>query len=591
MKECRESAHRTSSLLLGLLVVLMPFVEGGMSEERNKPIREGVPEAQLLQVLEGVSPEVELNVWVLFTDKGILSEEDYEFALEKLPSVLSDRSLRRRQLRDVELDLHDLPVRREYVERIQDLGCRLRTTSRYLNAASFSAERDQIESITELPFVASIKPVMVFERQPPEVSPLGGLGRFQGTLTGQALSYGDSYGQLEQLNVIELHRYEISGAGVLVGVIDSGFDIEHETFDRIISEGRLIATRDFIEGDENVSDGPPSQLHHGTCTWSALAGYSPGLLIGPAYGAGFALAKTEIVNQEIQVEEDYWVAALEWLDSLGVDVVTSSLGYNAWYDYSDMDGNTALCTIAGDIAVSRGIVVVNSAGNEGQTSWRYIIAPADGDSVLAIGAVDRNGNKASFSSIGPTFDGRTKPDFMARGVATVCAQPDGLYGTASGTSLSAPLAAGAMALLLEVDPTLSPIELRDDLRATADRHDNPDNSYGWGIIDALSASGLSPFPQGESLSGYFYNYPNPFNTVTTINFFLLRRSPVTIQILDFSGELIRQFTLGLASTVPGENSLRWEGDNHSLSRVAPGVYLGCIATDHYSAFTKLVVMR
>ncbi|GAG18795.1 unnamed protein product, partial [marine sediment metagenome] len=244
-----------------------------------------------------------------------------------------------------------------------------------------------------------------------------------------------------------------------------------------------------------------------------------------------------------------------------------------------------------DIAVSRGIVVVNSAGNEGSTSWRYIIAPADGDSVIAVGAVDVNGNRARLSSIGPTYDGRIKPDLMARGVATVCAQPGDLYGTASGTSLSAPLVAGAVALLLEVDPTLTPIELRANLRETADRHDNPDNSYGWGIIDAFAASGLPSLPEEEDFTSFFYNYPNPFEGVTTINFFLKRRSPITIQIFDLTGEMIQEFKFDPVSTVIGNNLQIWEGNNQNRLKVAPGVYLGHIITDHYSAFTKLVVMR
>jgi hypothetical protein len=214
-------------------------------------------------------------------------------------------------------------------------------------------------------------------------------------------------------------------------------------------------------------------------------------LIGPAFGADFALAKTEIKLSETQIEEDNWVAGVEWADDLGADIVSSSLGYQDWYTYEDMDGNTALCTIAADLAVSKGIVVVNSAGNERITTWYHIIAPADGDSVIAVGAVDLQGGLASFSSAGPTFDGRIKPDVVARGVQTYCAWANGGYGGASGTSLSAPLVAGVCALLLEIHPDWTPIQVREALWHTASQADDPDNLYGYGIANAAEASGLN----------------------------------------------------------------------------------------------------
>lgn len=583
--------YKSLLLLLGLLLCLPSIGEGGNLNDFETPVRSPLIDSRLAQLLDNVAQQEDLNVWVFFTDKGLFSQKAFEVAVGRLPDFFSKRALRRRQLRGVGFDFHDLPVCREYLESIQELGCQLRTVSRYLNSASFEANEDHLEAISKFPFVAFISPVRIFKKPLPEVLTLPGVKKIEEVSEAEQLNYGNSLEQLSQINLIELHEYGVSGKGVFVGMMDSGFDTQHETFSRTLSEGRLLATHDYIDGDDDVSDGSASQRDHGTCTWSAMAGYSPGLLIGPAYGAEFALAKTEIIAEEIQAEEDYWVSALEWFDSLGVEVVSSSLGYNDWYDYSDMDGNSAVSTRAADIAVSRGIVVVNAAGNEGSTSWRYIIAPADGDSVITIGAVDANGNKASFSSIGPTYDGRTKPDLMARGVATVCARPGDLYGTASGTSLAAPLAAGAVALLLEVDLTLTPIELRANLRETADRHDSPDNSYGWGIIDAFAASGLPSLPEGEDFTIFFYNYPNPFEGATTINFFLKSRSLVTIQIFDLTGEVILERNIDPLSTVIGNNLQIWEGDNQNRVKVAPGIYLGHIITDHYSAFTKLVVIK
>ena len=222
-----------------------------------------------------------------------------------------------------------------------------------------------------------------------------------------------------------------------------------------------------------------------------VGGFEEDSLIGSAYGASFALAKTEMIDSEVVAEEDNWVAGIEWADSLGADVVTSSLGYNEWYTYEDMDGNTALCTIAADLAVSKGMVVVNAAGNERPYAWHYIIAPADGDSVIAVGAVDLQGKLTSFSSAGPTYDGRIKPDVLACGYRTFCASSSGGYTRMDGTSLSTPLVAGVCALLLEAHPDWSPIQVREALWNTASRADNPDNLMGYGIVNAAKASGFN----------------------------------------------------------------------------------------------------
>jgi hypothetical protein len=286
-----------------------------------------------------------------------------------------------------------------------------------------------------------------------------------------------------------------SGKGILITILDTGFWLHHPAFDYILNSGRLIATHDFINNDDNVEDQNDQQRGHGTAVWSAVGGFVSDTLVGCAYGAQFALAKTEIVSQEIQIEEDNWVAGVEWADSIGADVVSSSLGYNDWYTYKDMDGKTAKCTIAADLAVSKGIVVVNAAGNERNCSfppcWNYVIAPADGDSVIAVGAVDLQGNIASFSSMGPTYDGSIKPDVDACGVSTYCASAYGGYTRASGTSLSTPLVAGVCALFLEIHPQWKPYDVINALHSTSSQADHPDTLMGYGIVNAAKASGLN----------------------------------------------------------------------------------------------------
>jgi subtilisin family serine protease len=223
---------------------------------------------------------------------------------------------------------------------------------------------------------------------------------------------------------------------------------------------------------------------------SNAGGYTPGTLIGAAYGADFIVARTELMADEVTWEEDNWVAAAEWADGLGADIISTSLGYFDWYEYSDLDGNTAVITLAADLAVSRGIAVFCSAGNERNKQFYYITPPADGDSVMAVGAVDRNGNLTAFSSAGPTYDGRIKPDIVALGSGVYSAVELGGYTYRSGTSFAAPLAAGAGALLLEMYPDWSPLDLRQVLIGSADKYEIPDNFYGYGLPDIFKASRL-----------------------------------------------------------------------------------------------------
>jgi subtilisin family serine protease len=277
----------------------------------------------------------------------------------------------------------------------------------------------------------------------------------------------------------------------------------------------IIAAYDFVNHDPNVGNqGDMGEGSHGTATLSIIGGFKEGQLIGPAYGANFILAKTENTDSETPVEEDNWIAGVEWADSIGVDVTSTSLSYLDYdspftsYTWQDMDGNTALITIAADLAAGKGIVVVNAASNNGlNTSHNTLGAPADGDSVFTIGAVTSSGTRSSFSSVGPTFDGRIKPDLMAMGSNVYHAGSTGnSYFSGSGTSFSCPLAAGVCALILQKNPSLTPMQVLQLLRSTATQSNNPDNLYGWGIINALSAINSIIVPVELTLfNGFFDN--------------------------------------------------------------------------------------
>ncbi|NIM18987.1 MAG: S8 family serine peptidase [Candidatus Latescibacteria bacterium] len=442
-----------------------------------------------------------LKIWIYFNDHGEGNAAGLRRALSEV--TLTDRAIVRRmnRSRGPLIDERDLPVSGAYLGELRSLGVRLRRASKYLNAVSAEATPAQIREIYRLPFVTKIDRVHAYRR-----SPVKEPGRSTETLLDQsrlapgrerdralttAADYGPSQKQVDMINVIPLHDSNIHGEGVLVAMLDTGFNLRHEALDHL----NIIAEWDFIFDDSvtrNQAGDVSNQHNHGTVTLSALAGYAPGALIGPAWGASIILAKTERVWEEVEGEEDDYVRALEWAESLGADVVSSSLGYLKWYTYADLDGNSAITTIAADIAASKGVTVVTAAGNEGPLPWPGIIAPSDGDSVIAVGAVDSSGFITSYSSHGPSFDGRIKPDVMAMGSYVVSASPsDSLgYTTAHGTSLSTPLVAGSVALLLQMHPSWTPIDVLNALRNEASNSATPNNEYGWGIINAY-ASALS----------------------------------------------------------------------------------------------------
>ncbi|MFH1755009.1 MAG: S8 family serine peptidase, partial [Candidatus Latescibacterota bacterium] len=438
-----------------------------------------------------------VKVWIYFKDHGERNQAELNHALTKID--ISERAITRRlnRSRGPLFDQRDLPVNADYLHEIKAFGVTLKRTSKYLNAVSAAATPSQIRLLADLPFVSKIDKVhtayrrqaadpVIIDEDLPDPSERGWSERRS---PQRAAAYGPSYKQLDLINVIPLHDNNIHGEGVLVAMLDTGYNRSHEALDHF----NIVAEWDFIFEDSVTKNQPgdvSNQHNHGTYTLSALGGYAPGNLIGPAWAADFILAKTERMFEEVEAEEDDYVRALEWAESLGADVVSSSLGYFNWYTYADMDGNTAVTTVAADIAAAKGVTIVTAAGNEGPLPWPGIIAPSDGDSVIAVGAVDSNGVILSFSSRGPSFDGRIKPDVMAMGTAVVSAAPfDSLtYLRTQGTSLSTPLIAGAVALLLQMHPYWTPNDVWTALTNEASNAATPNNEYGWGIIDAYESA-------------------------------------------------------------------------------------------------------
>ena len=555
---------------------------------------------QLNAVIDNSNQSEELLVWVFFTDKGNETQNYFQ----KPSSVVSEKSLKRRAKvlsEDNLISATDLPVNQNYIEQIQSLGFQLKQKTKWFNGISGWVTKAELTQIANLTFVKQLDIVYRFRKDNFEEESINdntqeinqNLSKPEGV---NSFNYGESFTQLNQITVPQVHDLGYTGAGVTICMMDAGFDLlSHQVF----SSMNIIAAWDFVNGDPNVQNqSDMGDGSHGTATLSLIGGFFEGELIGPAFGADFILAKTENTDSETPIEEDNWIAALEWADSIGVDLTSTSLGYLDFdppyqsYTWQDMDGNTARITNGADYAVSIGIFVVNSAGNSGyDPNHNTLGAPADGDSVIAAGSVRNTGVRSDFSSVGPTFDGRIKPDLMAMGSNDhhACNWATNCYGNGSGTSYSCPLIAGAAALLLQVDPTLTPMQLAAVMKNTASQSNNPDNLYGWGIVNTYSAlqTLVTSVNNTNQLPDDFYllqNYPNPFNPSTKIRFAVPEKSNVKLYLYNILGS---EIAVILDEEVnPGVKEIELNGSN-----LASGVYLVRMVANNYQQTIKISLLK
>ena len=436
--------------------------------------------------------------WLFFRDKGPLSLGKRSVLLNEAKQNLSTKALERRAKvlsKEALVDETDIEVYQPYVNELTSRGFAPVVTLRWLNAVSIFATPDEIAALQSLPFVAHVQRVarLAIPPAPESVSEPPSLFK----TAAHRFEYGASLAQMEQIKATILHDAGIYGVNVIVGMMDSGFRWQdHEAFVHLRS--KIIGERDFVKNDNitrNQTGDRFDQDEHGTWTLSVLGGFKPGQLIGPSFAARFILAKTENRPTETHAEEDFWAQAVEWMESLGVDVTSTSLGYTEFdagqtsYTPSQMDGKTTIITKAAEVAASKGVVVVNSAGNEGDRSWRIIAAPADGPNVIAVGAVNSTGSLAGFSSRGPSADNRIKPDVCAMGVGVrvVSSSSTNLYTFNQGTSFSCPLMGGVVAQILSAHPETTPQQMLNALRSTASLAGSPNNNLGYGIVDAKAA--------------------------------------------------------------------------------------------------------
>ncbi len=501
--------------------------------------------------------------WIFFRDKGIVPGLEQR-ALDDAMNLISERSIARRLKNGAPVSSYgDVPINSVYADHVRQTGAIVRSESKWLNAVSIAATPAQLEAIQSLPFVCNIRRFSqrLALDQPDRVQ----------SASLDSTEYGNSFRQNQICRIPELHARGLSGNGVLLCMLDTGFFTEHVS----LSGLSYLAMRDFIFGDSIVHNEPgqdsSGQHLHGTAVLSAAGGLDSNNIIGPAYGATWMLAKTEYTPTETEVEEDYYVAGLEWADSAGADITTSSLGYIDWYTQSQMDGRTTVVARAVVEAQRRGILVVTAQGNEGLSEWGTVISPADADSILAVGGVDSLSLLWPSSSPGPTADGRIKPDCAAQAAATWCAAVfgDDTYWRLSGTSLATPIIAGVAALVMEANPDWTAQQVREAIMATASQSNSPDNILGYGIADAVAAadyqfsavSTREVIPSTLSLTAY----PNPVNGQVSITLDIERAQSGKLILFDLLGRKIA--TLQKHEFSVGTTTL-----SHNLDGFASGKY-------------------
>lgn len=498
-----------------------------------------------LQATAQIAPD---KYYVQFTDKN-----NSPYSIDQPEDFLTARAIQRRDKQDIPVMENDIPVNPQYLQGVANVGVQLLNATRWLNGVTvYTTDSTKIGEILALPYVEDVlmlqdegsgKKKAFFENEHINEGVFAGAG-LKKSRAADELDYGEAWFQINQINGIPLHNAGYQGEGMVIAVLDGGFDGAqvNPVFDSLWADNRVSGTKDFVHIGGNVF----TESQHGKNVLSTMAADYPGLMIGTAPKASYWLLRSEDVKSENVIEEYNWVSAAEFADSVGADVINSSLSYvdfdmPQWdHTYSDLDGNTAISTIGADYAASKGILVCNSAGNSGNSSFPWNGAPADADSVMSVGAVGYNNLRAVFSSIGPTVDGRIRPVIMALGSNTVVAIGNDTIGQGSGTSFSSPIITGMSACLWQANPNMKVMEVYDAIKQSGNYAQNPDNFMGWGIPDYELANSIltTVENQMDKNNQLFRVSPNPFHETLNLNMETGQPSDVKVELLNTAGMVI-----------------------------------------------------
>lgn len=525
-----------------------------------------------------IAQDSAVSYWFQFADKA-----NTPYSIYNPSAFLSAQAIERRNTQDIPFDQRDLPVSPAYKRQLSNVVERLMVTSKWLNGA--------VATIVDTPMLNKAKGLAFIDtayRVKGTTFPTAVIGVSSKDLSKPSYAYGAGLHQIEMLNGQFLHQLGYRGRAMTIAVLDAGFRgfQELRAFQHLRTEKRIPLKQNFVNPGASVSQSGT----HGTSVLSVMAGRLSDTFTGVAPEASYYLMKSENPRSEFLVEEIAWVSAAEAADSAGAQIINSSLGYSRFEDsltdhtYRDMDGNTTLITKGADIAADKGMLVISSAGNKGRNNWQYITAPADGDQVLAVGAVDSARKRVPFSSKGPSADGRIKPEVMAMGAETVLISPgNGRVAQSFGTSFSAPLISGLAACLWEAFPEATNTAVREAIIQSGSQTNTPDTLKGYGIPDFYEAYIQLRADQSERnpKSHLVRLYPNPFQTAVTVAFYAPKASRLHIRVRSPMGRTIRQESAMLEE---GLNRIPLKG----MNGIKSGVYILTLETDQTQVSRKLL---
>jgi serine protease AprX len=484
--------------------------------------------------------------FIRFTDKN-----NSPYSVSSPSAYLSARAIQRRANQGIAITQQDFPVNPQYIDSLRAHGATIYNPSKWLNGVTISCSNQTVlNNIAALPFVADTthvkRPSSSTGRNKFEMESLMSVRSNNAPYESQSYSYGASYNQIHLMNGEYLHNLGFHGEGMIIALLDAGFNdasspFQH-AFDSLRNRGAILGTWDFVNNESDVyttnSDDP-----HGAAVLSCIAGNVPDTLVGTAPMADFYLLRSEDAPTENIIEEYNWATAAEYADSAGADIISSSLGYTTFDDatmnhtYADMNGHTCPSSIAGNIAFSKGMLVVVAAGNEGSNTFHFISAPSDGDSVMSIGGVDSLGHHVSFSSWGPASDGDVKPNVAAKAYQAELSY-NGILGPGNGTSFATPILAGSAACLWQAFPSMTNHQIKDAIQRSANYFNNPNDSLGYGIPNFMLAHQLLSVGENAIQGEALMIYPNPINQDLK---FILKGAPsreMSIEIFDAIGKLV-----------------------------------------------------
>ncbi len=540
---------------------------------------------------------------VKFTDR-----HNSPYSISNPSAFLSAKAIARRNNQGITIKNNDLPVNPAYIDSVVSTGVTLLCISKWFNSVTiYTTDSIAYAKIRSFPFVLSVDSVTRmmpegYKNNIPEkkmtyevnlTSKAGNLLENPASvnemkINSNTYNYGLAANQVTMINLDYLHNLGFSGQGMTIAVIDAGFnnaDTIHE-FDSLWINNQILGTKDFVNPGGNVF----TQMEHGMEVLSIMGANTSGVIVGTAPKANYWLLRSEDANSENIIEEYNWASAAEFADSVGADVINSSLGYTTFdkpwmgHTYADMNGRTCPGSIAATIAAEKGMIVCNAAGNSGGgTAWHNIGAPADADSILTTGSVNDIGNYSNFSSIGPTSDGRIKPTVATEGEGTVVVHTNGAVSGGNGTSFATPVLTGATACLWQAFPTMTNMQIIEAIKQSASQYTHPDTLEGWGIPNFAAAnlilSGIKVFNLDDNS---FNVFPNPVTNILYVIFYSSDTEYVDIDIFDIAGKKV----LSKPKLHKNEGCNYFALDN--ISALSKGVYILRITTNGKKLTRKIM---